>query len=57
MSDWEALAIVYAVKKFWHCLLGNKFQFPIDHHALFHMVNQPIILGQIACSIMLVMEF
>lgn len=56
-TKWEALTMVYAVKKFWHFLLGNKFQFPFDHHALIHKVTQPIVLGCIVCWIMLMMEF
>ena len=37
----EALAMVYAVNKFRHYLLGNKFIFYVDHLALQDLVNKP----------------
>ncbi len=37
----EALAMVYALHKFKHFLLGNKFVFYVDHMALVYLVNKP----------------
>ena len=41
-SEQEGLSIVYAVKKFRHYLLANKFLFFVDHQALMYLVNKPI---------------
>ena len=40
-TEKEALAMVYAVNKFRHYLLGNKFIFYVDHLALQYLVNKP----------------
>ncbi len=37
----EALAMVYALHKFWHYLLGNKFVFYVDHMALLYLIKNP----------------
>ncbi len=37
----EALAMVYALHKFKHFLLINKFVFYVDHMALVYLVNKP----------------
>ena len=37
----EGLTMVYAVKKFCHYLLANKFVFFVDHQDLFYLVNKP----------------
>ena len=37
----EGLTMVYAVKKFCHYLLANKFIFFTDHQALLYLVNKP----------------
>jgi hypothetical protein len=39
--DREALAMVYALHKFRHYLLGNQFVFYVDHMALMYLVNKP----------------
>jgi hypothetical protein len=39
--DREALAMVYALQKFKHFLLGNKFVLCVDHMALTYLVNKP----------------
>jgi hypothetical protein len=36
----KALAMVYALHKFRHYLLGNTFVFYVDHMALVHLVNK-----------------
>lgn len=43
----EELAMVYALQKFRHYLLGNKFNFYMDHYALNYMVNKPVMGGRI----------
>jgi hypothetical protein len=43
----EALAMVFALQKFRHYLLGNKFVFYVDHMALVYLVNKPQISGRI----------
>ncbi len=37
----EALALVFALHKFKHYLLGNKFVFYVDHMALVYLINKP----------------
>jgi hypothetical protein len=37
----EALALVFALHKFKHYLLGNKFVFYVDHMALAYLINKP----------------
>jgi hypothetical protein len=37
----EVLAMVFALHKFKHYLLGNKFVFYVDHMALVYLVNKP----------------
>jgi hypothetical protein len=34
----EALAMVYALHKFRHCMLGNRFIFYVDHMVLVYLV-------------------
>ncbi len=37
----KALAMVYALHKFKHYLLGNKFTFYVGHMALACLINKP----------------
>jgi hypothetical protein len=37
----EALTMVYALHKFKHYLLGNKFVFYVDHMALLYLIKKP----------------
>ncbi len=37
----KALTMVYALHKFRHYLLSNKFTFYVDHMALMYLVNKP----------------
>jgi hypothetical protein len=39
--------MVYALHKFKHFLLRNKFIFYVDHLALVYLVNKPHVLGRI----------
>jgi hypothetical protein len=46
-TEKEALAIIYAMKKFKHYHLANHFIFFVDHQALVYMVNGPLISSHI----------
>ena len=46
-TEREGLGMVYAVKKFRHYLLANKFVFFTDHQALLYLVNKPCNTGRI----------
>jgi hypothetical protein len=39
--DREVLAVVYALHKFRHYLLGNMFTFYVDHMALIYFIKKP----------------
>ena len=56
-TEKEALAMVYAVNKFRHYLLGNKFIFYVDHLALQYLVNKPQVSGTLARWLLLFLEF
>jgi hypothetical protein len=43
----ETLVMIYDVKKFRHCLLGNNFVFYVDLQALLYLVNKPVVIGQV----------
>ena len=49
--------MVYAVKKFWHYLLANKFVFFVDHQALLYLVNKPCSMGRIVRWFLILLEF
>jgi uncharacterized membrane protein len=46
-TEREGLAMVYALKKFRHYLLGSHFKMFIDHSALKYLVNKPALGGKI----------
>ena len=56
-TEKEALAMVYAVNKFRHYLLGNKFVFYVDHIALQYLINKPQVSGRLAHWLLLFLEF
>ena len=56
-TEKEALAMVYAVNKFRHYLLGNRFIFYVDHLALQYLVNKPQVSGKLARWLLLFLEF
>jgi hypothetical protein len=37
--------MVYALHKFKHYLLSNKFTFYVDHMALLYLINKPLLIG------------
>ena len=56
-TEREALAVIYACKKFRHYLLGYWIVFHTDHNSLKYLVNKPDLSGQIARWIFLLQEF
>lgn len=53
----EGLTMVYAVKKFCHYLLENKFVFFVDHQSLLYVVNKPCCTGRIVRWFVILLEF
>ena len=49
--------MIYAVKKFRHYLLANKFVFFTDHQALLYLVNKPCSTGRIVRWFIILLEF
>ena len=45
-TEREGLAMVYALQKFRHYLLGGHFQMYTDHSALKYIVNKPVLAGR-----------
>ena len=56
-TEREGLTMVYAVKKFRHYLLANKFIFFVDHQALLYLVNKPCATGRIVRWFVILLEF
>jgi hypothetical protein len=44
-TEREGLAMVYALQKFCHYLLGGHFKMFIDHSTLKYLVNKPVLGG------------
>ena len=53
----EGLGMIFAVKKFKHYLLPNKFIFFIDHQALLYLVNKPCNTGRIVRWFLILLQF
>jgi hypothetical protein len=53
----EGLAIIYALQKFRHYMLGFHFKFFTHHSALKYLVNKPVMEGRICRWILLFQEF
>ena len=49
--------MVYAVKKFWHYFLANKFNFFVDHQALLYLANKPCSTRRIVRWFLILLEF
>ena len=56
-TEREGLHMVYAVKKFWHYLLANKFVLFVDHQALLYLVNKPCSTRRIVRWFLILLEF
>jgi hypothetical protein len=53
----EALTIVYALHKFRHYMLGNKFTFYVNHMAFVYLVNKPQVYSMLTRCLLLFMEY
>ena len=53
----EGLAMVYALQKFQHYLLGSHFKMFTDHSALKYLVNKPMLGGRICRWLILFQEY
>jgi hypothetical protein len=53
----KALTMVFALHKFIHYLLGNKFVFYVDHTTLIYLVNKPHVLGRIVRWLLLFLKY
>ncbi len=49
--------MVYALHKFKHYLLGNRFVFYVDHMALVYLINKPQVFGKIVRWLLLLLEY
>ena len=56
-TEREGLAMVYALQKFRHYLLGGCLQMYTDHSALKYLVNKPVLGGKICRWLLLFQEF
>jgi hypothetical protein len=52
-TEREGLAMVYALQKFRHYVLGGHFKMFTDHSALKYLVNKPVLGGRICIWILL----
>lgn len=57
IMKWEVLAMMYALNKNKHYLLGNKFIFYIDHMALIYLINKPSGSARITSYLVLFKEY
>ena len=56
-TEREGLAMVYALQKFRHRLLGGDFKIFTEHSALQYLVNKPVLAGKICRWLLLFQEF
>jgi hypothetical protein len=56
-TEREGLAMVYALQKFRHYLLGQHFKMFTDHSTLKYLVNKPVLGGRICRWLLLFQEF
>ena len=56
-TEREGLAMVYALQKFRHYLLGSHFKMFTDHSALKYLVNKPVLGGRICKWLILFQEY
>jgi hypothetical protein len=56
-TEREGLAMIYALHKFRHELLGSHFKFFTGHSALKYLVNKPMLEGRICRWLLLFQEF
>ena len=51
------LAVVYALRKFWHYITGYSIFVHTDHAAIKYLMNKPTITGRLARWLLLLQEF
>jgi len=56
-TERECLAIIYALPKFRHYLLGSHFKFFTNHSPLKYLVNTSVLEGRICRWLLLFQEF
>jgi hypothetical protein len=56
-TEREGLAMIYALQKFMHYLLGSHFNFCTDHSALKYLVNKHVLEGIICRWLLRFQEF
>ena len=56
-TEREGLAMVYALQKFRHYLLGSHFKMFTDHSALKYLVNKPVLGGNICRWLLLFQDY
>jgi hypothetical protein len=56
-TEREVLAMIYALHKFIHYLLGSHFKFFTDHSTLKYLVSKPVLEGIICQWLLLFQEF
>jgi hypothetical protein len=56
-TEQEGLAMVYALQKFRHYLLGSHFKMYTDHSSLKYLVNKPVLGGRICRWLLLFQEY
>ena len=56
-TEREGLAMVYALQKFRHYLLGGHFKMFTNHFALKYLVNKPVLGGRICRWLLLFQEY
>ncbi len=49
--------MVYALYKFRHYLLGNKFKFYVDHMVLMYLINKPYVSSRLTKWFLLFLEY
>jgi len=56
-TECEGIAMVYALQKYRHYLLGGHFKMYTDHSALKYLVNKPVFGGKICRWLLLFKEY
>jgi hypothetical protein len=56
-TEGEGLAMVYALQKFRHYLLGSHFKMYTDHSGLIYLVNKLVLGGRICRWLLLFQEY
>jgi hypothetical protein len=57
ITEREGLAMVYALQKFYHYMLGGHFKMFKNHSTLKYLVNKPLLGGRICICLLLFQEY